>query len=82
MENPKQKSLIALKKAKTSIEKVIEMIEKDENCDKIVTQNLAIIWLIKSSNLKLLETFIEKCDLKNIEEKQEKIIQIFKLLQK
>jgi DNA-binding FrmR family transcriptional regulator len=38
-----KKSLIALKKAKTSLEKVIQMIEDDKYCIDIIQQNLAVI---------------------------------------
>jgi DNA-binding FrmR family transcriptional regulator len=37
------KSLIALKKAKTSLEKVIKMLEDEKYCIDIIQQNLAVI---------------------------------------
>lgn len=77
----KQKALVSLKKAKTSLEKNIESIEKDLYCWDIIVQNMAAIGLIKSSNWKLLEAFIRTCD-KKPEQKKQDIIQIFKLLQK
>ena len=39
----KKKALIALKKAKTSLEKNIAMIEEEINCEDIMIQNLAAI---------------------------------------
>lgn len=81
MNESKKKALISLKKAKTSLEKIISMVEWDEYCADIVVQNLAAIGLIKSSNIKLLEAFIENCD-EDVEKKKSDLIQIFKLLQK
>jgi DNA-binding FrmR family transcriptional regulator len=37
------KSLIALKKAKTSLEKIITMMEEKKYCIDIIQQNLAVI---------------------------------------
>lgn len=81
MHESKKKALISLKKARTSLEKIIEMVERDEYCSDIVVQNLAAIWLIKSSNTKLLEAFIETCQ-DDSEKKKADIIHIFNLLQR
>lgn len=81
MHESKKKALISLKKARSSLEKNIEMIEKDQYCWDIIVQNMAAIGLVKSSNTKLLEAFIELCD-SDQEKKKQDIIQIFKLLQK
>lgn len=81
MNESKKKALISLKKAHTSIEKIITMVESDEYCADIVVQNLAVIWLIKSSNNKLLEAFIETCQ-EDTEKKKEDLVHLFKLLQK
>jgi len=43
MKASNSKNLIALKKAKTSLEKIIQMIEKDQYCINIIQQNLAVI---------------------------------------
>jgi DNA-binding FrmR family transcriptional regulator len=43
MSESKKKALISLKKAKTSLEKIISMVESDEYCANIVVQNLAAI---------------------------------------
>lgn len=82
MNEHKKKSLIALKKAKTSLEKIILMIEDDRDCSEIIAQNLSVLGLIKSSNIKLLEAFIENCDEKDMVKKQEKMLTILQLLQK
>lgn len=51
----KKKQLIAFKKAKSLLEKIITMTEKDEYCIDIVQQNLAVIGLLKNINLQLLD---------------------------
>lgn len=61
MKKDHQSTLISLKKAKSSLEKIINMLEKDEYCIKIVQQNLAVIWLLKSANLQLLEWHLSCC---------------------
>lgn len=81
MNEKKKKALIALKKAKSSLEKNIKMIEEDEKCNDIVVQNMACIWLIKSANNSLIEAFIETCD-EDREIKKQKIIELFKLSHK
>ncbi|PID84145.1 hypothetical protein CSB09_02610 [Candidatus Gracilibacteria bacterium] len=80
MQSNKQKSLVSLKKAKTSLEKIITMIEQDEVCTDIIHQNLSVIGLVQSSNLSLLTAFIENCE--NTQNQKQEILHIFKLLQK
>ena len=55
------KTLIALKKAQTSINKIINMLENDKYCIDVIQQNLAVIGLIKSANLSLLEGHVNNC---------------------
>ncbi len=55
------KQLIALKKARTLLDKIITMTEKKEYCIDIIQQNLAVIWLLKSVNLQLLEWHLSCC---------------------
>ena len=66
-----QKVLIWLKKAKTSLEKIIKMVEEDKYCIDIIQQNLAVIWLLKSANLNLLEWHLNGCVKKAINAKNE-----------
>ena len=61
MKENQKKALISLKKARTSIDKIISTIEEDKYSIDIIQQNLAVIWLIKSSNLKLLENHLWTC---------------------
>jgi len=51
----KKKQLIAFKKARSLLDKIITMSEKDEYCIHIVQQNLAVIGLLKNINLHLLD---------------------------
>jgi len=51
----KKKQLIAFKKARSLLDKIITMAEKDEYCIDIVQQNLAVIGLLKNINLQLLD---------------------------
>jgi len=39
----KKKALISLKKAKGSLDKIISMVERDEYCQDIIIQNLAVM---------------------------------------
>ncbi len=57
----KKQALISLKKARTSIDKIINMIEEDTYCIDVIQQNLAAIWLVKSANVKLLESHLSCC---------------------
>lgn len=55
------KSIIALKKAQSLIAKIITMAEDDRYCIDIIQQNLAVIGLLKSANLSLLEGHMQHC---------------------
>ncbi len=57
----KKKQLIAFKKAKTLLEKIITMAEKDVYCIDIIQQNLAVIGLLKNINLQLLDGHLHCC---------------------
>lgn len=56
-----QKVIIGIKKAKSSLEKVIKMIEEEKYCIDIIQQNLAVIGLLKSVNMNLLEWHLNCC---------------------
>ena len=56
-----KKILIALKKAKSHLDKVITMVEEGEYCVNIMQQNLAVIGLLKSANARVLERHLETC---------------------
>ena len=83
MNEHKKKALISIKKAKTSLEKIEKMIENDQYCGDIIIQNMAAIWLIKSSNNKLIEAFLENCETHNSpEEKKAELLKLFQLSHK
>lgn len=71
----KQKTLINFKKAKSLIEKIIEMVEKDEYCINIMQQNLAVLGLLKSAHQMLMENHLNTCFKKAMAANQEKRIQ-------
>ncbi len=85
----KTKAMIAMKKAKTSLEKVMKMIDEDKYCINVIQQNLAVIGLLKSANMTLLEGHVDCCiknacksgKKKDIEEKMEELIHILKIAQ-
>ena len=83
MNEHKKKALISIRKAKTSLEKIEKMIENDQYCGDIIVQNMAAIWLIKSSNNKLIEAFLQNCDThESPEEKKAEILKFFQLSHK
>ncbi len=59
--NYKQKVAITLKKANSLTNKVLKLIDEDRYCIDIIQQNLAIIGLLKSANLSLLEGHLGSC---------------------
>ncbi|MBW7954658.1 metal-sensing transcriptional repressor [Candidatus Gracilibacteria bacterium] len=84
-----KKVLIGLKKAKTSLEKINQMIEDDKYCIDIIQQNLAVIGLLKSVNINLLESHLGCCvksrakagNEKELDKKMQEILNIVKLAQ-
>lgn len=56
-----QKSLINLKKAKSLLEKIIEMIEEKEYCIDVMQQNMAAIGLLKSVHQMQMENHLNTC---------------------
>ncbi|GAB4218721.1 MAG: hypothetical protein Fur009_1090 [Candidatus Microgenomates bacterium] len=53
--------LIALKKAKSLLEKIIKMSETDAYCIDIMQQNLAVIGLLRSAHQGLMEDHLQSC---------------------
>ncbi|MDP1884010.1 MAG: metal-sensing transcriptional repressor [Candidatus Moranbacteria bacterium] len=58
--NPKERIAIGLKKALASLEKIIPMVEQEKDCFSIIQQNLAIIGLLKNTNLLMLESYMDQ----------------------
>ena len=83
-----KKVLIAMKKAKTSLKKVIKMIDEDKYCIDVIQQNLAVIGLLRSANMSLLEGHIDCCVKdaakkggKQLDDKMKELIQVVKIAQ-
>lgn len=74
--NHKQKVAITLKKAHSLTAKVLDLAENDQYCIDIIQQNLAIIGLLKSANLTLLEGHLNSCVLEAIKAKDEKKLNV------
>lgn len=83
MKHPKV--LIWLKKARTSLDKIIKMLEDEKYCIDIIQQNLAVIWLLKSANLNLLEWHLNGCiknalNAKNEDDVNRKMLELVKII--
>lgn len=72
MSKNRQKKLIALKKARSLIDKIITMIEEERYCIDIMQQNLAVVGLLRSTHQTLMEDHINHCFIEAIRAKDEK----------
>ena len=61
MEKSQKDISISLKKAKSSLENVISMVEDSRYCIDIMQQNLAVIGLLRSAHQKLMENHLKTC---------------------
>ncbi len=61
MKHNRTNVLIALKKAKSLLEKIISMTENDVYCIDIMQQNLAVIGLLRSAHQSLMEDHLSSC---------------------
>ncbi len=57
----KAKALLAFKKAKGLLDKVVNMTENNEYCVNIMQQNMAAIGLLKSAHQILMENHLNSC---------------------
>ena len=78
------KTMINFKKAKSHLEKVIQMVENDKYCIDVMQQNLAVIGLLKSAHQQLMEGHLNSCfknamKTSNEKRKQEMIEEILKV---
>ncbi len=83
--NEKEKAVVNLKKAKSLINKILEMIEEDEYCIDVMQQNLAVMGMLKSSHEKLMKNHLNTCfrqamETSNEEKKQKMINEIIKVM--
>lgn len=81
----KEKAIINLKKAKSLINKMLEMIKEDAYCIDIMQQNLAVMGMLKSSHEKLMRNHLNTCfrhamETDNEEKKKEMIEEIIKVM--
>lgn len=84
MDSKNDKTLINFKKAKSHIDKIIQMIENGEYCIDVMQQNLAVIGLLKSAHQMLMEGHLNSCfknamKSSNEKRKQEMILEILKV---
>ncbi|MFH1561612.1 MAG: metal-sensing transcriptional repressor [Patescibacteria group bacterium] len=63
----KDKTLINLKKAQSSVGKIIKMVEDGHYCIDVMQQNLAVIGLLKSAHQMLMENHLGTCFKKAME---------------
>lgn len=70
--NKNKKALIALKKAHTSLSKIIKMTENGEYCIDILQQVLAVRGLLNSASNKILEDHLTHCFSEGIRTKNTK----------
>lgn len=61
MKTNKEKSLLSAKKALGTLNKVMEMIEKEEYCPEIIQQIDSTIGLLKSTRSTLLSGHLDHC---------------------
>jgi DNA-binding FrmR family transcriptional regulator len=88
MAHNNDKTKIAVKKAKSSLERVLQMIEADRYCIDIIQQNLSVIGLLRSVNSSLLEGHVDHCikgaakkSGKELDEKMQELIKVINFAQ-
>ena len=83
------KVTIAMKKARSQTDQVLNMLEQNRYCIDIIQQNLAIIGLLKSANQSLLEGHLNHCVLdatkaknkKRLDEMMQELQKVIKIAQ-
>lgn len=63
----KQKKITALKKAISSLNNVLQMVEDGRYCIDIMQQNLAVLGLLKSFHSQMMEAHLASCFAKGME---------------
>jgi len=95
-DNQKAKIIIGLKKARTSLDKIIQSLDEGEKgsekkCFDVIQQNLAVIGLLKAANVSMLENHLEmyiqdtgksSTQKKELKKMKEEIIKIIQVAQK
>lgn len=62
----KQKIALGVKKARGTLERVLQMIEEDVYCVDIATQINAAQWLLKEANKQILKNHLKCCGKKKL----------------
>lgn len=79
----KQKASLSIKKALGTLNKVLEMIEKDTYCPEIIQQMDAVTGLISSAKKNLLKGHLNHCLVENLKQDKQmavdELIKIFDL---
>lgn len=70
-----QKAVIATKKAKSLMDKVLLMIDEDKYCIDIIQQVDAVLGLLKSTKNSLLRDHLEHCLEHKIKENKQKTVE-------
>jgi DNA-binding FrmR family transcriptional regulator len=60
-EQHKEKAIVSLRKAQSSIGKMIDMLESGRYCIDVMQQNMAVIGLLKSAHQTLMEGHLKSC---------------------
>jgi CsoR family transcriptional regulator, copper-sensing transcriptional repressor len=68
---PKRTATVNFKKARSLLNTIIQMIEKDRYCVDIMQQNLAVLGLLKSAHEELMSHHLETCFKSAMESKSE-----------
>lgn len=70
MTTQREKALLAFKKARGQVDKLVAMTEEGKYCMDIMQQNLAAIGLLKSAHQLMLEGHLNSCfkDPKNLKD--------------
>lgn len=84
MDSKNEKTLTNFKKARSHVDKIVQMIENGDYCIDVMQQNLAVIGLLKSAHQMLMEGHLNSCfknamKTNNEKRKQEMILEILKV---
>ena len=72
IDNPKKKIITGLKKASSSLNRIVDMVENDHYCINVMQQNLAVIGLLRSAHEALMKNHLNTCFSSAIISKDEK----------
>lgn len=73
MKEHKQKLSIALKKASSSLQNVIQMVEDDKYCIDILQQVNAVMGLLRGASARIVENHLKMCGHEKMKNKDESV---------